>query len=652
MRLRIRDDLFFITVALVAALAIRLDLLIANNFVIDADEAIVGLMAKHILEGRGIPTFYYGQHYMGSFEALLVSGVFALFGISSVGLKLVPLIFSLILVVIVYQLGLELGKRSIARVAALLIAIPPSALVDWSSKARGGFIEVVVIGAISFLVLSRWLKSDCSKAGPLFLLGGILGLGWWINNQVIYFILPSGFFVLCRILSSSKRILLDLPKGIIFGFLGFFLGGLPFWLYNFEHHFASFGMLGGASSKDLPEHLTGLYEKALPIIFGSMRFWHDTEVFNGGTAFAWVIAGVVTLIVFGSRWREVLRLFRLQVDSDRPVELYILFVITGISIFTLSSFGWLVQAPRYLLPLYVGLYILVGYSFSVAPRLLGYLIVIGVLGLNLSSSYFGGRAIPGEPHIFDGERVSKDHTELISWLRDHKISMVQTNYWIGYRLAFETREDIRFKMIYYPYQVRIDQYEKEAATRSSSDMPFVLVPRQLPFVVEALNTLGFTYSTIDLSGYKVIYGMSPTQKDLVQIPADNISVESSVKSEVSQNAIDGDLETRWGSGEAQKPGMTFSIKFRSPTEVRAIEYLIGKWVTDCPRAFEISAETPTGETVNIVSPERAKSFLHLCGDDSAFRIHFNPVNVTKIILKEDGADPIFDWSIAELRFFR
>jgi len=30
----------------------------------DSDQAIVGLMAKHLVEGRAFPLFYYGQTYM------------------------------------------------------------------------------------------------------------------------------------------------------------------------------------------------------------------------------------------------------------------------------------------------------------------------------------------------------------------------------------------------------------------------------------------------------------------------------------------------------------------------------------------------------------------------------------------------------------
>ena len=65
----------------------RLVLLNHNQAGIESDEAIIGLMGKHILEDGEFPIFYYGQAYMGSLEAILTSLSFKLFGISNFSLK-------------------------------------------------------------------------------------------------------------------------------------------------------------------------------------------------------------------------------------------------------------------------------------------------------------------------------------------------------------------------------------------------------------------------------------------------------------------------------------------------------------------------------------------------------------------------------------
>jgi hypothetical protein len=54
----------------------------------DSDQAIFGLMATHISEGRAFPLFMYGQQYMLAVQAWLAAPLFALFGPSLAVLKL------------------------------------------------------------------------------------------------------------------------------------------------------------------------------------------------------------------------------------------------------------------------------------------------------------------------------------------------------------------------------------------------------------------------------------------------------------------------------------------------------------------------------------------------------------------------------------
>ena len=68
-------------------------------------------MAKHISEGAAVPVFYYGQHYMGTLEPLLLSFLFDLFGYQPYLLKMVPLGFSLLLIGVLAAIGWELAGR-------------------------------------------------------------------------------------------------------------------------------------------------------------------------------------------------------------------------------------------------------------------------------------------------------------------------------------------------------------------------------------------------------------------------------------------------------------------------------------------------------------------------------------------------------------
>src|SRR5215467_12916871 len=75
-----------LVVAGVAGLGIRLWIDRTWLGVPDSDEAVVGLMARHILDGQ-LTTFFWGQAYGGSQEALLAAPVFAVFGSSYAALR-------------------------------------------------------------------------------------------------------------------------------------------------------------------------------------------------------------------------------------------------------------------------------------------------------------------------------------------------------------------------------------------------------------------------------------------------------------------------------------------------------------------------------------------------------------------------------------
>ena len=155
------------------------------------DEAVVGLMARHILEGE-IPVFYYGQEYLGSLEALVASFYFHLFGSSPLVLKLSPFTFFLLFQVFSYFLFKKIGGRSVALIACQFLVLSPNVLLAWSTEAQGGHLEVLTLGVLSLLVFLKY--SECSDKKKsilyLFLLGLVIGIGWWTSQTIIFFLIP------------------------------------------------------------------------------------------------------------------------------------------------------------------------------------------------------------------------------------------------------------------------------------------------------------------------------------------------------------------------------------------------------------------------------------------------------------------------------
>ncbi|HEX2923841.1 MAG TPA: glycosyltransferase family 39 protein, partial [Chloroflexota bacterium] len=174
---------------IVAAAALRLFLLAGPQTELEADEAIVGLMARHILHGER-PLFYYMQPYMGSLEAYLIAALFALFGSSTFVLKLVPMLGALLFVALLFVTGYRLRGLTAAIIAGLFGALPPAFLAIWSLKARGGYIEILVMGQLLIL-----MTMDLGKRGEIgwgrgFLIGAIAGLGLWTNPLIAVYLIP------------------------------------------------------------------------------------------------------------------------------------------------------------------------------------------------------------------------------------------------------------------------------------------------------------------------------------------------------------------------------------------------------------------------------------------------------------------------------
>jgi hypothetical protein len=634
----------------------RLFFIASTHAVIDSDEAIVGLMAKHALERGTMPIFYYGQHYMGSLEPLLVALLFSFTGLSAISMKMVPLAFGIALIPLTYLLGAwffaddgseNMPRFSIlsGRIAAALMAVPPAAMVEWSTKARGGFTEVIVLGIVAMLCALSWYRQMSSVM--TFACAICLGIGWWVNNQIVFFMLPIGALMFFRVVQVGIKFRTVKPFLLHFllGMLSFLVGSALFWYYNVCHNFASFGMLGGA--KHLSENIAGLLGEALPIISGARQFWHQSDLFFGAHFLALgLYLAALFLIIYAKSifWQPAFILSTITIG-------------TTITIFTLSAFGSLSTAPRYLLPLYPVLFACIGAGIagSYLKKSDGILsraasvVLCCFFTLHLLSYWWNGIYDPGQPFAAGDERVAADHSELLQWLSSEQVSVVQTPYWISYRLAFETGERVRPVMIGEPFQIRIPEYES-ALIRSATGIipPFVLPPRYGEKVAEGLGRLGYTFKIVVKSGYLVLYDVSQRIPDLHPVETSRLSGYASLHNESSYAAVDGDVATRWGSGTPQAKKMSFEVHLKDPQVVHALEYDLGQWGTDYPRGLRIECRSLEGDLSLLFSEEDYEKSRVLMPKEGLLYQFDSEKVCSEVVLTQLGDDPVFDWSIAEL----
>ena len=108
-----RISKYAILIIVLLCLVSRMPQLFSENLILDGDESIVALMAKHLLELKEFPIFFYGQSYGFSFVEVLTTSLFyTIFGITDIAVKLAMLSLWTIGIIFFYKTLKEIGFKS------------------------------------------------------------------------------------------------------------------------------------------------------------------------------------------------------------------------------------------------------------------------------------------------------------------------------------------------------------------------------------------------------------------------------------------------------------------------------------------------------------------------------------------------------------
>jgi hypothetical protein len=146
----------------------------------DSDQAIFGLMGKHLLEGRAFPLFIYGQNYLLGIEAWLAAPMFFLFGVSVATLKLPMLLINVavgLLLIVLLERELDL-RPLVALVASLPFVLASPETSTTMLKTLGGTVEPLLY------VLLLWM----TRRRPVWF-GLIAGIGFLNREFTVYGVL-------------------------------------------------------------------------------------------------------------------------------------------------------------------------------------------------------------------------------------------------------------------------------------------------------------------------------------------------------------------------------------------------------------------------------------------------------------------------------
>lgn len=513
---------------MIIALVARLLLLASNSVSFHSDEAVVGLMARHILNGER-PTFFYGQAYMGTLDAWWVAAGFRLLGESVQTIRIMQSLLYLMVVATSFYAAWVLSRRVlVAFVCASTFALPPVMLALYTTATLGGYNETLILGHLTIAVGFSAAHAERTSWLRWLALGFFIGLGWWANALIAVYAIPIVVYVLSRsVRGHIPRARLLLP----IAFIGLLMGSLPWWSYALQHDLTPIrfflpDVLGerdvvGAVIPSVPfvERLLGLFVFGLPTVIG-LRFPWSGDYYAPALGLAVLIIHLLALYRIARNVASPGRDLRTSLLA--PHIGWIMFSIIGVLclLFLATRFSS-DPSGRYFLPLSFPFGLALGALIaSISRRLWAAGLLIAVLGYYAAGQLSAAQIPPGITTQFVAQThlPNDDDQALIDWLAANDIRHGYTSYWISFRIAYLSGEQVQLSaalpdksdLSYTPAFERYPPYR--AATDSANRIAYITanVPELDAALVAWFSDTGITFEQQTVGIFRVYYGFAPT----------------------------------------------------------------------------------------------------------------------------------------------
>jgi hypothetical protein len=512
------------------SIAFKTFLLARRAFPFNADEAIVGLMARHILSGEW-PTFFYGQAYLGSTDAFLAAAGFAVFGPQVDVIRAVQVLLYGATVGTTVVLAGRAGLGPWGQAAAgLLMAVPVVNTTLYTTVSIGGYGEALLLGNL-ILLLTLTLARGRPRLWWCGAWGVLAGVAFWTFGLTLVYSAPAILYLATRWKDASTRVWIARGGTLAAGFL---LGAAPMVAWAGTHGPSTLmrellgSAIAGASPATLGEavwvHLRNFIFFGPSVILGARPPWAITPL-------AWPLLPLA--LVF---WVVSLYLwFRRRHPSIAAEPLGELLAGVGLTLlagFILTPFG-ADPSGRYFLPLSV---VLAVAGAAMVERLwmkAGGRWTVLALAVPLVYALWGNLETaftqpPGITTQFDAFTIRDDASDrrLIEFLRASGETRGYTTYWVAYPLAFLSDETLIFvpRLPYHAdlrYTPRDDRYAPYDALVDASPRVAYITSRH-PTLDEALReglrAQDVLFEEAEIGGYHIFYrlnrALTPSELDI------------------------------------------------------------------------------------------------------------------------------------------
>lgn len=300
-----RRRLGFLAVGLVLAvgLGLRLWIMTGKLGTIDSDEALTGLMARHLWNGE-FRAFMWRFNYQGTISTYPVALSTKLLGDTQFALELPFLLMSAGATALIWRIGTRFLTAAQAVIAALVFWTWPAVFVWIGVKGLIFYVPTMVLGLAMILCAQRAVEErtrfvDWGAAG-LF-----AGLAWWTSPNVSYFLAPLGLWLVVFHWRTlwPPRWLVAAPFAV--------LGALP-WIWNdVEYGFDSLKVDPGLAHGSYLDHLKYFFTHAQPVALG-LRGAFDGRWIGGSVSgglgkvlYLLLLAGLALGVVLGLQKKSV-----------------------------------------------------------------------------------------------------------------------------------------------------------------------------------------------------------------------------------------------------------------------------------------------------------------------------------------------------------
>lgn len=477
----------------------------------------MGLAALHIGQGRALPIFFYGQHYMGTLEAYLAAPLIALTGPSLLALRLPTLLLYVALLVGAYHLSRRLFTPGFAVATVGFLAFAADRTVKNQLIAGGGYPEGSP-AAVALMLLAVGLGTG-PRPAPLTpprrllafaawgLVAGLLVWNHWLG--VPYLVAAAVVLVL-----GVRRELLG--RAGLATVVGFLIGSAPLIAHNLrapitERSPMVFRQLYLAGEATWPEQLLGGVLQGLPLGLGLCAPSHCT---------LWQLAWAPVLLVCAAGAAAGYAWAALRASGDERVRqvarlALILAAVTTLVSYVRSPAAGLtpVESARYLSMVVISVPAMVwplwrwattparGAFLRRARRVAG-AVPLAALIVTVAAAT-GSLLAQVATYVEQANR----QRALLATLSRSGVTRFYTEYWTCNWVAFATRERAVCAVLtdeLGPGLDRVPSYRAMVADASEPPAYVAPVPSRFDQAVRRhLTAAGVPFVVDDLAGYRV-----------------------------------------------------------------------------------------------------------------------------------------------------